>query len=203
MREPLLSIFVIMLSVGVATTAVATEPEVRFYEQDGVTYRETRGLVRRPVSETRIEQREETVYRARYSTQSRETTQTVYTPVTRFYWEARWHGWWNPFQDPYLAYHAVPYTAWHARQQAVRVPLTQRDLVPEKRTVGVPVTRLRFVEKEAVSRVAVRPRTTRIASTPPAAPQAGAGVMGGITRLEGDPPRYGTATNAGTWQARR
>ena len=96
--------------------ALGAESNVRFYEQDGVTYRETRAVVWRPVSETRMEQRDETVYRQRYSTETRPTTQPVHTPVTQFYWEARWHGWWNPFQEPYVAYHAVPYTAWRTRQ---------------------------------------------------------------------------------------
>ena len=195
-----LAISILILVGASAATLFGAESEVRFYQQDGVTYRETRAVVRRPVSQTRVEQREQTVYRPRYSTDMRHTTQSVYTPVTQFYWEARWHGWWNPFQEPYVAYHAVPYTSWQARQQSVRVPVTGRELVPEKQTVRVPVTTLRFVEKEEVSRVAIRPRP---ASPPRTVRQTRDGPIGGIARLEGDPPRYGTAVGAGPWRTRR
>ena len=188
---------------GLAAASFGAEADVRYYQQHGVTYRETRAVVRRPVSQTRIEQREQTVYRQRYSTEMRSTTQSVVTPVVQYYWQAQWHGWWNPFQQPYLAYHAVPYTSWQTRQQTVRLPVTQRELVPEKRTVRVPVTTLRLVRKEEVSRVAVKPAPSAPALAPSIAGQARDAPIGGIARLERDPPRQGTSVTADGWRARR
>ena len=43
------------------------QPSVRYYTENGVTYKETRSTVRRPVVEKRMEQREKTVYREKIS----------------------------------------------------------------------------------------------------------------------------------------
>lgn len=199
-----ITVSTILFTVGFSATIYGEAGDVRFYEEDGVTYRETRVRVRRPVSETRYEERQETVYRPRYTTDIRDATQTYYAPVTRYQWEARWHGWWNPFQDPYVAYHLVPYTYWQTRQQTIQVPQTKSEWVPETRTVRKPITTLRFVEKEEVSRVAVNPQPRRsTASSAPAVAQGVQKPIGGVARLEGDPPRHGTGDVVGPWQGRR
>jgi hypothetical protein len=177
--------------------------EVRYFVEDGVTYRETRRRVRRPVSETQVADREVTVYRERYTTDMRELVRTEYTPVVRHHWEPRWHGWWNPFQDPYVAYHLVSSTYWQPYQRTVRTPVSKREWVPEKRVVRAPVTKLRFVEQEEVSRVAVNPPPRFARQASPSAPTSNHDAVVGIARLDGDPPRRGTGKLDSGWRTRR
>jgi hypothetical protein len=183
---------VILAAVASVAYTGRAASEDRVYEQDGVTYRETRNRVRRPVSETRYQERDEVFYREKYTTEMRDVAQTVATPVTQYVWEARWHGWWNPFQEPYVAYHLVPYTSWSTRQQSVRLPVTRREFFPEKRTVRVPVTTLRMVEEDRITRVAVNPPRQLQSLAPAGAATPIAAPIGGIARMEGDPPRRGT-----------
>ena len=194
------TICLVAIVSGLAASACGAQSEVRYYQQDGVTYRETRATVRRPVSETQIQEHQQTVYRPRYSTHIHQASRTVYTPVIQYHWQARWYGWWNPFQEPYVAYDLEPYTYWQARQETFRMPVSQQELVPEQRTVRVPVTTLRFVEKEEVWRVAIVPPGQAASSPPPPVQTAEGGPIGGIARLDGDPPRQGTG---GPWHARR
>jgi len=65
-----------------ACTTTAFAQEVREYVENGVRYRETRSKVMRPVTETRFEERERTVYREQYSTETEEYTRLVNVPVT-------------------------------------------------------------------------------------------------------------------------
>lgn len=167
--------------------------EVRYFQRDGVTYRETRQTIRRPVVETQMQPREETVYREQVATEMRDNPRTVFIPVTQYVYEPRVHNLLNPFSPTYIAYHPVPRTYWETRTETVRVPVTYREVVPETRVVQTPVTSLRFVEEEKVDVVAV---------SPPAAPLLPQGQtpaviarrdqIGGVLRLEGDPPRYGS-----------
>lgn len=182
----------------------AVADEVRYYTQDGVTYRETTRRVRRPVTETRVQPQPRTTYRQQYSTQVRQTQRAVYMPVTRYAWVGRWYGRWNPFQDPYFVYELEPMTYWQSRVETVRLPVTQRRLIPETKMVQVPVTVLRFEEKDEFSRVAVAPR--RVAASRdsnPTLPVKSPGPIGGIARLDGDPPRYATGLVTGDWRVRR
>ena len=56
----------------VSGTFAAAEETVRYFEQNGVTYRETRRIEPRPVTATEWEERQRTVYRDRYVTEMRE-----------------------------------------------------------------------------------------------------------------------------------
>jgi hypothetical protein len=145
--------------------------EVRYVQQNGVTYRETRRTVREPAADVVWQDQQQTIYREQYTTEMRDTVRTTYVPVTQYQSEPRWHGWWNPFREPELAYHSVPRTHWEARTETVRVPVTYRQYIPETQTVRVPVRSLGFVEKEKIDRVAVSPTTPAIPtpgnSTPP------------------------------------
>jgi hypothetical protein len=168
--------------------------EVRYYERNGVTYCETRRTVRQRVPDTRIETRPETVYREQVSTEMQQTVRDRWTPVTEYGWETFWVGRWNPLVAPYQAYRYVPRTRWEKRTEVVEIPVTRRRMVPETRTVRTPVAAWRTVEKEVVSRVAVsgRPAPPLVAvDTPGLAP---AERIGGVSRLDNDPPRYGTST---------
>jgi len=190
------------------STALGAE-EVRYYEKDGVTYRETRCVVERPFVETRTEQTTQTVYREETVTELRDTVRQRWTPVTEYRWEAVWVGRWNPFVPPYLAYRYVPRTRWECSTETVKTPLVSRRLVPQTQTLQVPVTRQRMVQQEVITRVAVSgspaPQApwTQPAATAQLAPIARnlSGPIGGVARLESAPPRQGTRTawhNSGT-----
>lgn len=185
--------FFSIVSIGIlcltfcSLDAVA-QPSIRYYTENGVTYKETRSTVRRPVVEKRMEQREKTVYREKVSTSYEPHTQLSYTPVTTYRWEGRWHDVLHPFKTPYVGYHLVPETRWETRSEQTQRQVTRRDLVPEKQTYQVPVTSHRYVEEEVVHRTPVhgggRQATTTV---------SGRGAIGGVHRIENDPPRYGSA----------
>ena len=171
--------------------AQAQAEEVRFYEENGVTFRESVRTVRRPVVQTEWHEREQTVYRPQYRTETRSTLRTYTTPVTQHEWITRMHGRWNPFMQPYFTHHLVPVTRWEQRAEVVDVPVVEREWVPEKRTVSVPVTTQRFTEERVVSRVPVTPLVQvapahYMATRPRPAVHEGFGMA-----LEGDPPRQG------------
>lgn len=53
--------------------------------------------------------------------------------VTRYQWQPRWHGRWNPFQQTHLAYHWVPVTRWESPStppQATEPPATRFARAP-------------------------------------------------------------------------
>jgi hypothetical protein len=188
----LLAAAVVVCLVGAPS---AGGDEVRYYEEDGITYRETRRIVRRPICETQMRQSTQTVYREQRSSELRDTCRTWWSPVTEYRCEAHWVGRWNPFAEPYMAYRMVPRTHWECRTEVVQVPVTSRRLVPETRTVRVPVTTRRMVTEEVISRVAVggwRPGTPPILSPTPTSSRPEQ--IGGVARLEKDPPRQGVST---------
>ncbi|MFW6124646.1 MAG: hypothetical protein ACOC46_00750 [Pirellulales bacterium] len=189
--------FILLLA---ASAVSAAADEVRYFQQNGVTYRETRRTIRRPVYQTEMRSTTRTAYRPEQTTQSRQVTQTRWTPVTECCWEPVWVGRWNPFVDPYLVYRPVTRTRWEASQETVERPQTVTRWVPETTTVEVPVTVRKMVPEDVVSRVAVStgaPRAPaggsggRLAPVP--RPAAGVPV-GGVARLESDPPRQGPRT---------
>jgi hypothetical protein len=182
--------------------SLAVADEVRYGKIDGVTYQETRRVIRRPIVETKIEQREQTVYRDKYTTDFHPTERRYLTPITEYRWEPQWVNPWNPFSSSYVAYRWMPVTRWVERTEQVRIPVTRRDTVPEKVTMNVPVTTQRFAEDEYVTRVAVSAEPggaepARLNADPfePAAqsPESVArrDTVGGIRELKSDPPRQG------------
>ncbi len=199
----------ILLAAFVAGTAVCRVEgnEVRYYEENGVTYRETRQVVQRPVYQTEMRPTSQTVYRQEQVTEMRETTRTWLSPVTEHKCEAVWMGRWNPFVQPYLVYKPTTQTRWEARTETVQTPVTVSRWVPQTHTAEVPVTVQRMVPEEIVSRVAVGtsgvptlaspatvPMVTGGALAPMPRPMPAAGPVGGVARLDNDPPRQGTST---------
>lgn len=186
--------------------------DVRYYEKDGVTYRETRQTIQRRIPEVNYEERSQTVYREECVTQLKDTVRTYWTPVTEYQLQQRLVGRWNPLVRPYFEYQNVPVVRWECRSDVVQVPTACRQLVPETRTTRTPVTSWRTVEEEVISRVAVGTRpssNSALATTSPSSTQsilAGPLVpvqipdsarreeIGGLSRLDNDPPRQGTGT---------
>jgi hypothetical protein len=185
-----------LLAVGLlwlaATSCAIADDEVRYVEKDGITFRETRRTVRQPLTETRFEEHNETVFREQYTTEMRDSYRTVYMPVTEYTYEPRVHGWWNPFAPSHVAYHLVPRTRWEPRVETVRTPITSREVVPETRVVRVPVRSLGFVEREEIDRVAVTPSPSQRTVSGGAVTSLAERPVGGISRMENDPPRQGT-----------
>lgn len=203
-----MSRWVLLMAFLGGTTAATGASEVRYYEQNGVTYRETRQVVQRPVCETEMRPTTQTVYRQEQATEMRETTRTWWSPVTEQAYEAVWMGRWNPFVEPHVVYRPVTRTRWEARTETVQAPVTVSRWVPHTQTKEMPVTVQRMVPEEVVSRVAVgTPRVPTVASRPAAPlassggalapiprPMPTAGPVGGVARLDNDPPRQGVST---------
>lgn len=181
--------------------------EVRYYEQNGITYRETRQVVHRPVYQTEMRPTTQTVYRQEQTTEVRETTRTWWSPVTDHVCEAVWMGRWNPFVQPYLVYRPTTRTRWEARTETVQAPVTVSRWVPQTQTTETAVTVQRMVPEEIVSRVAVgHSGVPTVAATPAAPPVVGRALapvptpmpspspIGGVARLDNDPPRRGANT---------
>ena len=137
--------------------------ESRFYQQGGITFKETRTKVQQPVREIEYQDQQQTWYRERYITDMQPVAQTVYQPTTQYVWEPRWHEWWRPFQGPHLAYHLVPRSAWQPQVLNQQIPVTRREVIPETRTVRVPTQKLSMKEVEQVTRVAVGPAASNAA----------------------------------------
>lgn len=175
-----------------ATATASPAQQVRYFERDGVTYCETHQVVQQRVPETRLEERTETVYRSQSVTENKQLTRIYWTPVTEYRWEAFWVGRWNPFAEPYLAYRYVPQTRWEQKSDLVSVPVTTCRLVPETRTVRSPVTSYKTVQSEVITRTPLGSRSSSPTSTVDAVPAVARQVqIGGIRRLDSDPPRYG------------
>ena len=136
--------------------AVCAADEVRFYQENGATYRETRRKVSRPVYETQWQERQVVRYREQAAGATREEPRAYVVPVVENRIETRLVGRWNPFvRQPYTVQKVVPTTRYEYRQTTVRVPITQRELIPETVTERVPIPVARMIEDEVVSRVAV------------------------------------------------
>ena len=178
-----------MLLFGAAQPVLAED--VRYVERDGITYREVVQTYTKPVSETTYQTHTEKFYQERLTTDIQESQRAYYTPVTEYRWEAYTPFSVNPFAPPRVAYRWVPRTRWEQRTETVRTPVTRRELVPAERTVSRPVTTLKMVEQQQVTRVAIAPPAptqTNVASR-----QA----IGGVSNLQDGMPRVGpSAPNA-------
>jgi hypothetical protein len=188
----------------------------RYYEENGITYYETKRKVSRPISQTQLQDQQQTVLREKVDTQLQDVPHTITVPVTEYRTQAHWVGRWNPFVQPYLTYKTVPTTRWETRLETLKVPVSRRQVVPELTTVKVPVTSMRMVDEEITSRIAVARRGTTdpfangsnsaIATNQPYGTNAAtaasgryppaAGAVGGISQLDQDPPRAGNSTSA-------
>ncbi len=186
--------------VTMAVTAHLKADDIRYYQgDDGQTYRETRRIVQRPVSETRVEEREVPIYREQLTTQYVDSQRTYVTPVTEYHWETHLKGRWNPLVAPYFQQRLVPRTRWITRTEPIQVPVVRREMVAGTRVERFPVTTRRFVEEEQISRVAINDGPA--SSDPFASSTAVARRQQiGSVKLDNNPPRRGASTD---WQMSR
>jgi hypothetical protein len=175
--------FLLGLFAALATCQVSWADDIVYTkDNNGVTYRETHRVVKRPVSETQIVENQQTVYTDRVTTEYQPSTRTLYSPVTEYAWEPYLANRWNPLASPAVQYRYVPHTRWEMRTEETHVPVTRRELVPETRISRVPVTATRFVDEEQISKVAV-------ATDPFGANTAVAARPIGGQSLSSDPPK--------------
>lgn len=182
MSRSVLALFsVVFLSVPVA----ADEARV-VTDDNGQTWREVHRTVRHPQTETQCIEQQQTYYQEKCDVALCDTYRTYQTPVTEYRWESYWVGRFNPFAQPYLAQRLVPRTRWETRMELVKVPVTQRSLVPVTRTVRTPITTERSVDYDVVvSRTLVNPQSTAIAANQPGVQPVR---VGGVQQLAQDRP---------------
>ncbi len=171
-------------AVAVMATSAVAQNNVRYYEKDGLTYRESRAVVKRPVVQTELQPRERVTYREQVTTSYEPRSRMVYTPVTTYQWQSRWQDVLNPFKPATMAYQLVPQTHWQAHVEQVDTPITRREMVPQREVFDVPVTTRRYVDEEIIRRSVVNPsRGTSVARRE---------AIGGVSRLENDPGPAGS-----------
>ncbi|MCR4411331.1 MAG: hypothetical protein NUV77_02770 [Thermoguttaceae bacterium] len=141
----------LILTAGMALGA----DEIRYFEHNGITYRETRRTIDQAAPQVRYQDCQQTYYREQVVQETREVVRTWWTPVTEYRWETYWVNRWNPFAEPYQAARYVPHTRWERRTEVVQVPVVCRRLVPETQVVRVPVGAWCNSPQEVVTRVAV------------------------------------------------
>jgi hypothetical protein len=190
-----------LLALGAAR---AMADEVKYLDEDGITYRETTQTTQRPVAHTTMQQRDYTYNRPRYTTELQEVQRNYQVPITEYQWKPETHRTWNPFAQPYVAYRLVPQTRWETRSETVKIPVSKVEVVPEKVTQQVPVTTQRIAQEKVVTRVAIGPAASHTggaanmaaAGSGSAAPMANLNGgappndgMGGMAKLDTDPPK--------------
>jgi hypothetical protein len=215
MARYFLSIAGVTLLAPSAGRAIADD--VKYLDEDGITYRETTQTSQRPVPQTTMQQRDYTYYRERYTTELQEVQRTYQVPITEYQWKPETHRTWNPFSPPYVAYRLVPQTRWETKSETVKIPVAKREVVPEKITQQVPVTTHRIAQEKVVTRVAIGPsasHTTGAAtmaagsggvSTMATSTATGAGgdQLGGLSKLDNDPPKQSPDWKESDGTARR
>lgn len=200
-----------ILAAGLLTVAGSlahchtARADERIVEKDGKKMREIREVVRQPLMQTQLEPRERTVMQDRYTTEMKSMERSYQVPVTTYQWTPQWEYSWNPWAAPQMVYRQVAVTRWETRKETVRVPVTRHESVPTKIVEHVPVTRQSVVERETITRVEVPPSisspspTSDPFQTSPAAAVATRPTLGGISKLDGAPPREGSSS--GGWRA--
>jgi hypothetical protein len=189
----------------------AQADETRYVQINGITYCETYRTVQRTINETAYQQTTQTVYKEQLDSEVRDVTRTYLCPVTTYRAETEMVGKWNFFIEPYYETHWVAETQWVPRNEVVKMPVTCRKVVPETRNVQVPVLKPKIVtekvliRREAVPSVSTTPvnsngpiprptpqsiPTTTIDRFQPLQPGE---PIGGIARLNQDPPRNSTS----------
>ena len=175
----------VALLAGAATVAHG-QVTTRTYQENGVTWQETKEVQNTLQPVTELQTRQQTVMQPQTVTQVQSYQQTYVTPVTEYRWVARRRGVLNPFVQPYWTHQLEPFTRWESRPATVQVPTTQTTWVPVQQTTQVPVVTYKSVPQETIRRVAIAGPTTTTPNTAVATAPIGG------SRLDNDPPRQAT-----------
>lgn len=191
-----------IVPVFLCTASFAADDVRDVVDPNGQQWREVHRTVRYPVSETQCVDQQQTHYEEQYNTQVCDTYRTYYAPVTEYRWESYWVNRFNPFAQPYLAQRLVPRTYMEARTEVVKVPVTQRNLIPVTRTVRTPVTTQRLVDHDVlVSRQLISGQNTAVASNTGLSPTPAPIQVGGTRQLDANRPKQIARTPTGTQAA--
>lgn len=155
-----LVIGVVAGTLGLSREATADQNAGFFTDPaTGIVYRKVTRTIDKPIVETKVTQRQQTIYKPKTITETRPTTRRMYIPVTENRWVPRVEGRWNPFVQPRVAYKNVPQTRWQVKDEVIAETKTQVKWEPETQTVSVPqqslrMTREQVVDFEPIGRVA-------------------------------------------------
>ncbi len=145
------------LALAALATPAAFADDVRYFEENGIQYRETTQVIQRPITETKYQPHETTSASPRYTTDMQETVRTYQVPVTEQQWVPGLQRTWNVFAPPVLSYRLMPVTRWETRTETVRLPRTKVEYVQTKQVQHVPITNTRIAEERIVRREAIGP----------------------------------------------
>lgn len=197
-----------LLALGLPSPLCGRAEEVRYYQKDGVTFREPRPVVSAKAPAT--PPTGSATASGQEALPSRNLACGYWTPVTNYVWEGYWVGRWNPFVEPYLVYRPVAVTHWELKTDTAKSPASACQPVastvpaqtsagqtpaiqtPAIQTVTVPTSppRLQTVPAQTARPTAASARPTGTVRAPASVAQSSP--WGGIRRLETDPPRQGT-----------
>lgn len=188
-----------LLTVVLLTFSVEADEERLVTDSNGQTWREVHRTVRHPQTQTQCIDQQQTYYQEKCDVTMYDTYRTYQTPVTEYRWESYWVGRFNPFVQPYLAQRLVPRTHWETRTEVVKVPVTQRSLVPVVRTVKVPITTETPVDYDVVvHKQLVGSQTSALAANQGTGQSV---AVGGVQQLDSNRPKNIVRTPTGTTSA--
>lgn len=188
-----------LLTVVLLTFSVEADEERLVTDSNGQTWREVHRTVRHPQTQTQCIDQQQTYYQEKCDVTMYDTYRTYQTPVTEYRWESYWVGRFNPFVQPYLAQRLVPRTHWETRTEVVKVPVTQRSLVPVVRTVKVPITTETPVDYDVVvHKQLVGPQPSALAANQGTGQSV---AVGGVQQLDSNRPKNIVRTPTGTTSA--
>lgn len=164
-----LAALLLVPQTGIAQSPTTSTHGAEFVK-DGVLYRTVVRNIQRPVVDQRMEKEEKTFYRPETVRETKPQVSTTYVPVTEVKYRPYLEGRWNPFQQPTVAYRPVTETHWEARSEVVNRTTTETRWIPEKRTVEVPHSIVRYeneqqVEYQPIARVMPPPSVGGTANT--------------------------------------
>lgn len=171
-----LSLCALPFASAAKSQQVSAGSNVRYYEENGVTYQETHNTYHRQIPETTLQPQSRTVLRGQWKTDTHDIVRTVQVPITEYKMEVYYQNRFNPFVQPTPAYRYVPVTRYEARTEVTKVPVARYEATPTTETYHVPVTTYRTVPESSTHRVAVG---TRPAGTDSGAVMARGGSSGG------------------------
>lgn len=126
-----------MLSMLCGLARPAGSQEIRYFERNGITYREVLGCAT-VVQAPQTAQCSPLVYRPQFFVESRRVLQSYWVPITEYRWETRWVNRWNPFAEPYQELRYVPVTRWEYRTEIAEMPVTCQRWVAEPAAKATP-----------------------------------------------------------------
>lgn len=165
--------------------------------QTGLVYQKVQRTIERPVVETKLESREQTVYTPKTVHETRPESRTVYTPIVEHVWQPRLSGRWNPFQQPTVTYQHVPQTRWEARNEVIHRTQSRTEWTAEKRKVDVPQQIVRMQREQKVEYEVVG----RVAPPGQASPSATEALASRLRPLDDTTPVQSLGTTPGTQYA--